>query len=76
MVHFQTKNLNLGKFLIAFEWKMIYTLRQFGISYRHWGYFMTICHILGSFGTFCPVLVSFAKKNLATVRWTRAALLW
>jgi hypothetical protein len=35
-----------------------------GIFYGHLGYFM---NILWSFGTFCPVLVSRIKKNLATL---------
>jgi hypothetical protein len=69
MVCFQTKNPNLGKFWIALYWKMLI-------------YFMAICNISMTFGvfkdhtygTFCvhlvhffPILVSYTKKNLATL---------
>jgi hypothetical protein len=47
--------------------KCLYILWSFGIFYRHLGYFMTIWYILCSFGTFFPVLVSYIKKNLATL---------
>jgi hypothetical protein len=39
MVYFQTKNPNLGKFLMALDWKMLI-------------YFMAICNILQTFGIF------------------------
>jgi hypothetical protein len=54
MVHFQTKNPNLGKFGRALDGKML-------------SYFMAILNILCSFGTFFGVLVSCSKKNLATL---------
>jgi hypothetical protein len=44
MVCFQTKNLNLGKFCRALEWKMLFNfmviwniLQSFGIFYGHLG---------------------------------------
>jgi hypothetical protein len=33
-------------------------------------YFMNIWYIVCLFGTFFPVLVSYPKKNLATLTWT------
>jgi hypothetical protein len=42
-------------------------LWPFGIFFEHLGYFMTIWHIVCSFVTFFPVLVSCTKKNLATL---------
>jgi hypothetical protein len=58
MVYFQTKNPNLGKFLMALYWKMlIYTKLPFVIFYGHLGYFMTIWYILCSFGIFYDHLV-------------------
>jgi hypothetical protein len=47
MVCFQTKNPNLGKFLMTLEWKML-------------KYFMAIWNIFGTFGIFCDHLVNFA----------------
>jgi hypothetical protein len=67
MVCFQNKNPNLGKFWRALDRKMfIYCMAIWDI-YRYLGYFMTICYILCSFGTFFPVWVSCTKKDLATL---------
>jgi hypothetical protein len=41
------------------------------IFYGRLEYFMTIWYILCSFGTFLPVLVSWTKKNLATLTTIR-----
>jgi hypothetical protein len=67
MVYFQTKNPNLGNFWSALDWKMSVffiviwnILRIFGILYGH------LVHLC-LFGTFVRVLVSFNKKNLATL---------
>jgi hypothetical protein len=68
MVYFQTKNPNLGKFWRALHRleKWIYfmaiwnTLRTFEIFYHHLVHFVFV-------GTFSPVLVSWDKKNLATL---------
>jgi hypothetical protein len=50
--------------------KCRHILWPFGILYGHLGSFMTIWHILCSFGTFFPVLVLCTKKNLATlIKW-------
>jgi hypothetical protein len=57
---FKPKNPNLGKFWRALDLKMF-------IYFNFMGYFMTIWYILCSLGTFFPVLVSCAKKNLATL---------
>jgi hypothetical protein len=61
MVCFQTKNPNLGKFWRALDWKLLI-------------YFMAIWNILWRFGIFYdhfvhffPALVSYTKKNLATL---------
>jgi hypothetical protein len=61
---FKPKNTNLGKFCGAFDWKMLIyftaicnILRTFWIIYYHLVYF----------GVFFAVLVSFTKKNLATL---------
>jgi hypothetical protein len=67
MVYFQTKNPNWGKFWRALDWKMLSYLCPFGIFYGQLGYFMTILVNFCSFGTFFPVLVSCATKNLATL---------
>jgi hypothetical protein len=72
MVCFRTKNPNLGQFWRALDWKNGYILWPFEVFYGHLGYFMTIWYILCSFGTFLPVLVSWAKKNLATLPSTAA----
>jgi hypothetical protein len=52
MVYFQTKNPNLGKFWRASDWKMLIYFMAVGKFDGHFGYFMTICYILCSFGTF------------------------
>jgi hypothetical protein len=71
MFCFRTKNPNLGKFWRALDWK-----KWIYVFYGHlenftdiWDIFMTIWYILYSFGTFFPVLVSWTKKNLATLIW-------
>jgi hypothetical protein len=61
MVSFQTKNPNLGKFWRA-PW-----LENVDIFYGHLEYFTDIWDIIWPFGTFFPVWVIFAKKNLATL---------
>jgi hypothetical protein len=67
MVCFRTKNPNLGKFRTALDWKMFINFMstwniywRFGILYDHLVHFEFIWHIF-------PVLVSRAKKNLATL---------
>jgi hypothetical protein len=67
MAYFQTKNLNLGKFLRVLKWKMLVyfiaiwdILRPFCIFCGHLGYLMVIWYIF-------PVLVCCTKKNLATL---------
>jgi predicted membrane channel-forming protein YqfA (hemolysin III family) len=74
MVYFQTKNINLGKFWRALDWKMsIYfmairnVLRTIVKFYDHFVHFVLI------FGTFFPVLVSRSNKNLATPGMVAAA---
>jgi hypothetical protein len=44
-----------------------YSLLPFGLFYSHLVYFVTISYNSWSFGTFFPVLVCCAKKNLATL---------
>jgi hypothetical protein len=68
MVYFQTKNPDLGIFLVCLR------LENVVIFYVHLEYFTDIWYIvwlfgkfLCSFGTFFPVLVSLTKKNLATL---------
>jgi hypothetical protein len=48
--------------------KLWYILRPLGTFYGHFGYFMTIVSL---FGTFFPVLVSCIKKNLAALVCTK-----
>jgi hypothetical protein len=67
-IYFQTKNLNLGKILecLAMEEFAIFMailsiLRPNGILWPFW-------YIFKSFGTFFPVFVYCAEKNLATLR--------
>jgi hypothetical protein len=55
MVYFQTKNPNLGKFLDARCWYILWT---FGIFLGHLVYFMVMWYIFPHFPT---------KKNLATL---------
>jgi hypothetical protein len=43
-----------------------YILCPFGLSYCHLVYFVAIWHTVWLFGTFFPVLVCCATKNLAT----------
>jgi hypothetical protein len=50
-----------------------YNLRPFGIFNANLVHFVDIWYILWSFGTFFPVLVSRAKKNLATLAFGNAA---
>jgi hypothetical protein len=45
-------------------------LRPFGLFYGHLVYLVAIWYILCLFGAFFPVLVSFTKKNLATLATT------
>jgi hypothetical protein len=53
MVYFQTKNLNLGKFLEGLgRKKSLYMLCPFGILYDHLVYFTTIWYNLWPFGIF------------------------
>jgi hypothetical protein len=73
MVYFQTKNPNLGKFLSALDWKVsIYfmaiwnIIQTFGKIYDHLAHFVFIWYIF-------PVLVSFTKKNLATLKPMKGA---
>jgi hypothetical protein len=56
----------LGKFWSAFDWKMFI---HFIATCNILGYFMTIWYILYSFGILFPVLVSWTKKNLASMFW-------
>jgi hypothetical protein len=67
MVCFQAKNPNLGKFLRALDWKMLKYFMAIWNILRKLGYFVTIGYMLCSFGAFFPVLVSYTKKNLATL---------
>jgi hypothetical protein len=66
MVCFQTKNLNLGKFLGVLQWKILVyfmticsILRPFEIFYGHLVYFTAIWNILWPFGVLCGHLVYF-----------------
>jgi hypothetical protein len=45
----------------------VYILLPLEIFYGDLGYFVTIWYILYSFGTLFPVLVSWTKKNPATM---------
>jgi hypothetical protein len=74
VVCFQTKNPDLGKFWRALDWKMFINfmatwniLWRFGIFYDHLVHFVFIWYIF-------PVLVSCAKKNLATLEKTDCIL--
>jgi hypothetical protein len=75
MVSFQTKNPNLGKFwranfayvyIFCKDWKLLIYFMTIRNILRT--YFMTIWYILFSFWCIFPVLVSYTKKNLATLR--------
>jgi hypothetical protein len=64
MANFQTKNANLGKFLLKGL-----SIEDAGIFYGHEAYFGIFCGRLVHlwlFGTFFPVLVCCSKKNLAS----------
>jgi hypothetical protein len=57
MVCFQTKNINLGKFLGVLQWKILvyfmaiwYILWPFEIFYGHLVYFVVIWYISSRFG--------------------------
>jgi hypothetical protein len=60
-------------FVVPWIGNCLYILCPSVIDYGLLGYSMTILYILCSFGTFFLVLVSCAKKNLATL--TKAATL-
>jgi hypothetical protein len=69
MVYFQTKNLSLGKFWRALNWKqLVYCMviwsifRPFGIFYGTLVYFVVIWYIFS-------VLVYCTTKNLATLMY-------
>jgi hypothetical protein len=67
MVHFQKKIpicVHFGGPWIGKCWCIILPC---GIFYGRLGFFIPIWYILCSFGTFCPVLVTCTKKNLATL---------
>jgi hypothetical protein len=74
MVYFQIKNLSLGKFLRALDWKMLIyfmsicnILQTFGIFYDHLVHFKSIWHIFIRFWYHVP------RKNLATLSRTLAS---
>jgi hypothetical protein len=76
MVCIQTKNLNLGKFWRALDWKLLMyfmaignILQRFGILYDHLVHFVFIWYIF-------PVLVSCTMKNLATLPTNRKTQVW
>jgi hypothetical protein len=57
IVHFQTKDSNLGKYWRVLQWKMLiyfisiwYSLRTFGIVFGHLVYFLVIWYICPRFG--------------------------
>jgi hypothetical protein len=60
MVYLQTENPNLGNFWRVLERKMLKFC-------DHLVYFAAIWSILWTFGIYFPVLVSYIKKNLATL---------
>jgi hypothetical protein len=62
MVYFQTKIRNFGQIL---EGLRLENVNEFGWPFGI--FFMAIWFIVCSFGTVFPVLVSFTKKNLATL---------
>jgi hypothetical protein len=67
MVSFQTKNFNLGKFWWALDWKMfIYFMAIWNILQTFWIFNDHLVHFVFIWSIF-PVLVSCAKKNLATL---------
>jgi hypothetical protein len=71
MVCFQTKNTNLGKFLEGLA------MEDAGIFYDHLVYCFTVflVHFIVIWNIF-PLLVSFSKKNLATLTRTRLSRLF
>jgi hypothetical protein len=76
MAYFETKNSNLGKFLegLAME-RCCYIQWPFGLFYCHLIYFVVIWYNSWLFGTFFPILVCYAKKNLATLIMAQALAL-
>jgi hypothetical protein len=62
MVHFHTKNTNLGKFLGPYIEKCWYIIWPFGIFWGNAGYLMTIRYIFCTLGKFFPVLGSPKAK--------------
>jgi hypothetical protein len=68
MVHFQTKNHNLGNFWGPCNGRGWQILWPFGLFYGHlWPFGI----IVGYLVYFSPVLVSFTEKTLATLFWSR-----
>jgi hypothetical protein len=67
MIHFETKNSNLGKFGRVSQCKML--IKAIG----HLIYLMAIWYICWLFGMFFPILEYYCrKKNLATLcRWAK-----
>jgi hypothetical protein len=66
MAYFQTKNPDLGKFLMD----LLSILLSFGLFYGYWVYFVGIWYILWFFGIFFPVL---APKKIWQP-WTKETL--
>jgi hypothetical protein len=76
MVHYQSKNVNLGKFWRTLEWEMLVyfmvisnILRPLGIFYGHLVYFWPFGRVVVLWYIF-PVLIYCVRKNLATLTCT------
>jgi hypothetical protein len=65
MVCFQTKNLDLGKFWRAFEWKKAwYIIWSFGKYYGHLVYFTAIWYISRPFSNFVAIRYIFPRFGI------------
>jgi hypothetical protein len=72
MVHFQTKNRNLGKFWRVLQRKMlVYVLNSLSILRPFDIYFMTILVYIVLIWYIYPMMVYCTNKNLATLIWAR-----
>jgi hypothetical protein len=68
MIYLQTKNTNLGKFCWVLQWEDVGIFYGNSVYFWLFGMFSGYFVFLWSFGMYIfPVLVCYAKKNLATL---------
>jgi hypothetical protein len=74
MLYFHTKNADLGIFWRALGWKIVFYIMVTWFFIAILANFMANWYFCGQFGTFFPILVNCAKRNLATLLGTTRRL--